>query len=628
MLATLCWVAGSTLGPVTAIAQNFLTDLGAGMAVGMNNSGLVLFQNGTYSNGTLTALPAGFIGAAINASGEVVGQDAAGHAALYSGGVVTDLGGTDASYAIAINATGEVLGYTVPAGAPEQWFIYSGGVMTGFGSLPNMPPGSMGEGLNDLGQIIGGTASPEHIYIYDHGTFTDLGPGVGFAINAAGQATGSLPAPPNSLHQPAFLYSSGKITNLGGVPTGASGTGVSINASGQLVGDSFSNDYGAHAFLYNGVMNDLNSLIASTDPLQPYVTLNEAVAINDSGLILAIGLDSRVGGLHSYLLQAPPLNVSPGPLTFPSQAVGTVSAVQTETLTNVGSAPLILDGIATSPDFAQINNCGTTLAPRATCAIMVTYGPTGAGDLIGNLTITSPGGPVVLALAGSAPINVTISASAAMASTGTPVKLAWTISPGAACTKTGGSSTDGWTGGVAASGMQSVAEASAGTFHYGLSCTAGSQSASAQVPVIFSWPALSVSLTASPTTIASGNSTTLMWTSANAKTCIASGGGTDDGWAGTTRAISGSAAIAEPVVVASSLTLTYTLTCSNSGTGQSTPASVKVVLNPPAKSGGGGALDWIFVLFLTGIALRRYSIQCFPKLAAHAHYILIAHRRK
>lgn len=606
MLATLCWVAGSTLGPVSAVAQNFLTDLGPGMAVGMNNSGVVLFQNGTYSNGTLTAFPAGFIAAAINASGEVVGQDAAGHAALYSGGVVTDLGGTDPSYARAINAAGEILGYIFPVGAPEQWFIYSGGVMTGFGSLPNMPPGSMGEGLNDLGQIIGGTATPEHIFIYDHGTFTDLGPGIGFAINSAGQATGSLPAPPNFIHQPAFLYSSGKITNLGGVPTGASGTGLSINASGQLVGDSFSNAYGSHAFLYNGVMNDLDSLIAPTDPLQPYVTFSDAVAINDSGLILAIGVDSRVSGAHSYLLQAPPLNVSPGQLTFPSQAIGTVSAAQTETLTNVGPVLLILDGIATSGDFAQTNNCGTTLAPRATCVIMVTFAPTAAGDQPGNLTVTLPGGPVVLALAGVAPIKVALSASAALVPTGTPVKLIWTISPGAACTKTGGSNADGWTGGVAAGGTQSVTEASAGTYHYGLSCTAGSQSASAQVPVIFSWPALTVSLTATPATIASGNSTTLTWTAANAKTCIASGGGTDDGWAGTTRAISGSAAITEPVVVASPLTLTYTLTCSNSGTKQSTPASVKVVLNPPAKSGGGGSLDWILLLFLTGIALRRY----------------------
>ena len=152
-----------------------------------------------------------------------------------------------------------------------------------------------------------------------------------------------------------------------------------------------------------------------------------------------------------------------------------------------------------------------------------------------------------------------------------------------------------------------VTETTAGTYSYGLSCTAGSQSKSTQTTVAVSWPALTVSLTASPTTITSGNSTTLTWTSANAKTCAASGGGTDDGWAGTARATTGSAVITEPVVLASPLTLTYTLTCSNSGTSQSTPASVKVVLNPPANSGGGGggALNPLSLLFLAGAAALR-----------------------
>jgi hypothetical protein len=48
------------------------------------------------------------------------------------------------------------------------------------------------------------------------------------------------------------------------------------------------------------------------------------------------------------------------------------------------------------------------------------------------------------------------------------------------------------------------------------------------------------------------------------------------------------------------------LTCSNPGTNQSTPASIKVVLNPPTMSGGGGgALDTWAVMFLTGVAALR-----------------------
>jgi probable HAF family extracellular repeat protein len=596
----------------SANAQYFLQDLGVGNALALNNSGQVLYSNSISSNGTSAALPAGFIATAINASGQVVGQNAAGHAALFDQGTLTDLGvlpgqnpATDASYATAINAAGEVLGYTVPVGGTQQWFIYSGGVMTGFDSLPGMPAGSRGYGINDLGAITGATGSTaDDIFIYDHGVFTNLGGGEGFAINSVGQVTGSLPTPPGHIHAPAFLYSNGQIINLGGVPTGASGAGISINASGQLVGNSYSNDFGAHAFLYNGMMNDLMSLIASTDPLQPFVTLEGAAAINDNGLILATGTDSRAGqGMgHSYLLQAPPLTVSPGSLTFTGN-IGVASAPETETVTNVSSAPLVLNSIVASGNsFSQTNNCGTTLAPGASCTVTLTFTATGSGDTPGSLSVTTLGGSVAYNLTGTAPIAVTLASSAASTTVGKPVTLTWTLSPGTSCTKAGGSSADGWTGTTSASGSQSVAEAAAGTFHYALTCTAGSQSGSSQATVGVAWPALTVSLTASPATITSGNSTTLTWTAANAKSCTASGGGTDDGWAGSMRATSGSAVINEPVVLASTLTLTYTLTCANTVTGQSTAASVKVTLNPPAHSGGGGAVD-IWSLFSLGAVL-------------------------
>jgi probable HAF family extracellular repeat protein len=611
-LSALGGLAALGLG-ASANAQNFLQDLGVGSAVGLNNSGQVLYGNSINNSGTITALPAGFVATAINAGGTVVGQNAAGHAAIYNQGTLTDLGvlpgqnpTTDASYATAVNAAGEVLGYTVPVGGAQQWFIYTGGVMTGFDSLPGMPSGSIGSGINNLGVITGATGSPAQIFIYDHGVFTELGAGEGYAINSAGQVTGSLPAPPGHIHAPAFLYSNGQIINLGGVPVGASGAGISINAGGQLVGNSYSNDYGSHAFLYNGTMNDLMSLIASTDPLQPYVTLQGAVAINDNGLILAIGTDSRTQGVvHSYLLQEPPLTVSPGSLTFTGM-IGAASAPQTETVTNVGSAPLVLNSIVASTDFAQTNNCGTTLAPGASCTVTLTFTAIGSGDTTGNLTVTSLGGPVEYPLIGITPIAVTLATSAASTTVGKPVTLTWTLSPGTSCTKTGGSSADGWTGTTAASGSQTVAEAAAGTFSYGLTCTAGPQTGSSQTTVVVAWPPLTVTLTASPTTITAGSSTTLTWTSANAKSCTASGGGTDDGWAGSTQPTSGSAMISEPVVLASTLTLTYTLTCANTVSGQSTAASVKVVLNPPPRSGGGGAIDLWSLIGLGAVLLLTW----------------------
>ena len=53
------------------------------------------------------------------------------------------------------------------------------------------------------------------------------------------------------------------------------------------------------------------------------------------------------------------------------------------TLTNVGGATLTINSIAVSGgnagDFAQNNNCGTSLAPGAFCTIKVTFTPTTTG---------------------------------------------------------------------------------------------------------------------------------------------------------------------------------------------------------------------------------------------------------
>jgi hypothetical protein len=49
-------------------------------------------------------------------------------------------------------------------------------------------------------------------------------------------------------------------------------------------------------------MIDLNTLDVGS-PLAVYVTLTEAVDINDNGWIVANGIDSRTGNTHAYLLK-------------------------------------------------------------------------------------------------------------------------------------------------------------------------------------------------------------------------------------------------------------------------------------------------------------------------------------
>jgi probable HAF family extracellular repeat protein len=628
VIPAICWFAGLASGWATANAQNVLTDLGPGTAYGVNSNGQVVLSNGIWSNGTVTAFSTGFNGLAISSSGQVVGyvSDFQGtNAAFYSDGTVTLIGGVNDDPGVAfasargINDNGVIVGSGAATGGIFFYaFIYNEGQSTRLSTFPGSSPlydgtpVSTALGINDAGQVTGqaikddGAGVIHEAFIYDSNTATwaDLGHGVGNAINASGQVTGQ-----NWTTGYAAVYSGGSESDLGTLPGGTTSTGFAINAMGQIVGSSaVAGSSTTHAFFYNGTMQDMNALVTATDPLQPYVTLTEARGINDSRLIVVNGIDSRTNLQHAYLLRVPPwLGVAPGTLRFASQAIGTVSSTRSVSLTNAGPTPLAI-GISIAGNFSETNNCGAALAPSAQCAVMVTFGPTSAGALTGALTVASAGVLIaVIPLLGTAPVQVTISSSAATTTAGVPVKLTWTASPGATCTATGGSSADRWTGVVALSGTKSVTESTAGTYPYGLSCTAGSQSQSTQTSVVVTWPAVSVSLTALPASFTTGQSVTLQWNSINATSCSATGGGAGDTWPGT-KAKSGSVTLTEPYAPTTpTLTLTYVLKCTSSASGLAATASAKSIETPAATSGGGGSLDPWAVLFLSGVAaLRRF----------------------
>ncbi|HEV2351742.1 MAG TPA: FG-GAP-like repeat-containing protein [Terriglobia bacterium] len=85
---------------------------------------------------------------------------------------------------------------------------------------------------------------------------------------------------------------------------------------------------------------------------------------------------------------APLAGVSPSTLNFASLPVGSMSAAQTVTLNNTGTAALTISSVATSGDFAQTNTCGASVAAGASCTINVTFTPTAEGSRAGTLTIT------------------------------------------------------------------------------------------------------------------------------------------------------------------------------------------------------------------------------------------------
>lgn len=64
---------------------------------------------------------------------------------------------------------------------------------------------------------------------------------------------------------------------------------------------------------------------------------------------------------------------------------------------------LDITSIGASGNFSQTDNCGRTLAPKASCSIQVTFTPTTIGSLSGTLSITdnAPLSPQTISLAGT-----------------------------------------------------------------------------------------------------------------------------------------------------------------------------------------------------------------------------------
>jgi hypothetical protein len=209
------------------------------------------------------------------------------------------------------------------------------------------------------------------------------------------------------------------------------------------------------------------------------------------------------------------------------------------------------------------------------------------------------------AVGGGTPVTVSLIANPASVQSGGSTTLTWSSTGATSCSASGG-----WSGTKATSGSQSSGALSAAAT-YTISCTGGGQTAQQSITVAIATSAPppppppppppgapSVTLTASPTSVTSGGTTTLTWSSTNATACTAS-----NGWTGA-KSTSGNVQMSNITS-----TTTYALQCTGSSTSATASATVTVQAaasappgdpgSPSAPSsgfggskGGGGSITW------------------------------------
>lgn len=255
---------------------------------------------------TSLAIPVFLIGSSINA------------AALpaYTIEDIGNLGGTP-SYAVGINSSGQVAGYSNTSAGFQHAMVWSnnGSPMGDLGTLGGL--WSIAYGINDAGQVVGytylsnGTTKRATLWnkINDVWTPTDLGTYSGYnsstayGINNLGQVVGDSVINITNTGTFAMIWNPGSpIRNLGGLG-GSYSVAYGINDSGQVVGYGYlSGDLYANAVLwsYNGTTwtkTDLGTLSGS------YNTNSVAYGINASGQIVGISYlsSSKSAPYHATL---------------------------------------------------------------------------------------------------------------------------------------------------------------------------------------------------------------------------------------------------------------------------------------------------------------------------------------
>ena len=119
-------------------------------------------------------------------------------------------------------------------------------------------------------------------------------------------------------------------------------------------------------------------------------------------IVVSDNLGSQTVMLTGVGVNAPNVVFNPNSRNFEGVTVGSNEA-QTAQLYNNGLAALAIGQVTMNGPFTQTNNCPASLSAGAMCTFTVTFAPTSAGAITGELSLTdnAPGSPQVLNLSGT-----------------------------------------------------------------------------------------------------------------------------------------------------------------------------------------------------------------------------------